>query len=68
MGVKKKFIRITLWLGCGSKFQTEGTDMATALVDAVNAVPFEVRQEIKKRLEVNVDSWSASGKQQGGTE
>lgn len=32
--------------------------MASALVDAVNAVPFEVRQEIKKRLEVNVDSWA----------
>ena len=68
MGIKKKFIRITLWLGCGGKLQTEGHDMATALIDAINTVPFDVRQEIKKRLEVNVDSWAASGKQQGGAE
>lgn len=58
MGIKKKFIRVNIWLSCGSKFSTEGHDMASALVDAVNAVPFEVRQEIKKRLEVNVDSWA----------
>jgi methylphosphotriester-DNA--protein-cysteine methyltransferase len=67
MGIKKKFIRVTLWLGCGSKFETEGHDVASALVDAVNAAPFEVRREIKKRLEVNVDSW-AQKERQGGAE
>ena len=65
MGTKKKFIRITLWLGCGSKFETEGDDIASALVDAVNAAPFGVRQEVKKRLEVGVDSWSENPNWQG---
>lgn len=70
MGVKKKFIRITIWLGCGSKLETGGRDMAPALVDAVNAVPFEVRQEVKKRLEINVDCWATEVERirQGGAE
>jgi len=68
MATKKKFIRITLWLGCGSKFETEGHNMVSALVDAVNAVPFEVRQEIKKRLEISVDSQTEDAKRQGEVE